>query len=150
MHIPLQVVKELPSSDTSPSDPKPAPRRHTMAAPTRPNRPKPPTSEAKTTDFDRPKFQPPDIMTESLYATVKKLPKTAAATKSSEFPAPSLPAPPPPYSGKSMVHKSAALPPDSKERSSTPEYMPVGGVTEVVKPSAAPPPSRPSRPPAGW
>ena len=156
----------MSDSKNSQPSPKPAPRRHTMAGAVRPSRPKEPSPEAKSMEFDRPKLHPPDIMTESLYASVKK-----TKNKTSEFPAPNLPAPPPPYGGNAMLDKNKVEPDvEIKERSATPEYMLVGGNTDVAKslspqpppPSRPgntdvakslslqpPPPSRPSRPPAG-
>jgi hypothetical protein len=109
-------------------------------------------------EISRPKFSPPDVMTESLYTAVNK--------KAKRYPAPEVPAPPPPYEGKGAKDKPKKTPPvlqgdlnGGPERSiSPPGYEPVAasGISPTssvpARPQGAPPrlpPSRPSRPPAG-
>ncbi len=110
-------------------------------------------SRQQSTEISRPKFSPPDMMTESLYTAVNK--------KNKRYPAPEVPAPPPPYEGKASPKKIP--PPDMKdankpERSvSPPGYEMVASGNSAATSEARlplggrprPPPSRPSRPPAG-
>lgn len=109
-------------------------------------------SRQQSTEISRPKFSPPDMMTESLYTAVNK--------KNKRYPAPEVPAPPPPYEGKASPKKIP--PPDMKdankpERSvSPPGYEMVASGNSAATSEARlplggrprPPPSRPSRPPA--
>lgn len=107
-----------------------------------------------STEINRPKFSPPDVMTESLYTAVNK--------KNRRYPAPEGPAPPPPYEGKAVPKKPPPAVPEEPvngvaERSiSPPGYEPVATAnvsptsTGLVRPEGPRlPPSRPSRPPAG-
>ena len=55
------------------------------------------TDEGSGMSFDRPMYLPPDIMTKSYNATVNRT--------GGHIPAPSTPAPPPPYNGKAIVNK---------------------------------------------
>ena len=131
-----------------------ASRRHTIA-----NRPrKKKEEEEKPPDFSRPKLSPPEVMAESLYSTVDK---------QRRYPAPDIPAPPPPYEGAGM---KKTPPPEQgggvlekpEERSTSPPgyeavmspsigAAPSKQVTTAKGPPAGPrlPPGRPSRPPAG-
>lgn len=149
---------------TDSMQPTAATRRHTISLKLRQeDAATPPPNE--NTEFSRPKLSPPDVILDSLYSVVDK--------KSKRYPAPNMPAPPPPYEGKAMkdVAKkpspSSEPPPSSEqvdtaskrpERSiSPPGYEPVssinaaGGVgpPKIGGGSARLPPSRPSRPPAG-
>ena len=123
-------------------------RRHTIAS-----RPKPkdsPPQERKSSDFSREKFSPPEVMLDSLYSTVEK---------NKRYPAPNMPAPPPPYDGSTMKKIEGNSIPE--RTASPPGYELVAGNTASSttassgkKPSSGalpirPPPSRPSRPPAG-
>lgn len=116
------------------------------------------TARKQSAEISRPKFSPPDVMTESLYTAVSK--------KNKRYPAPEVPAPPPPYEGKTVQDspKKTSLGAQGEpinaaaERSvSPPGYEPVATSisptsTGPVRPLGAPPrfpPSRPSRPPAG-
>ena len=136
----------------------PKDRRHTISS--RPKPKDPPPMSRKTSDFSREKFSPPEVMLDSLYSTVDK-------TK--RYPAPNVPAPPPPYEGKAMkdAPKKAEENSITERTVSPPGYEPVASATSpssssvtttsssssARKPStggARPPPSRPSRPPAGW
>lgn len=118
---------------------------------------------------NRPNFAPPDILLESLYTEVKK-PK--------RYPAPNVPAPPPPYEGNGVIPQSTSVPethnggvdstdliehhlssPVAAKRSFVPAKSPqpntrgsITGQTPPAKGNPRPmrtPPSRPSRPPAG-
>lgn len=154
------------SAESSSSSSSSASRRHTIAARPRKKReePPPPLSAPPTSgggggggkEFSRPKLSPPDVMLDSLYATVDK--------KNRRYPAPSMPAPPPPYEGKGMkdggskkTPSDAVAKPDAEnpERSiSPPGYEPVSAVNTATAAAtkgrgARLPPGRPSRPPAG-
>ena len=94
-------------------------------------------------DFHRPKLSPPEIMGDSLYTTVDK---------KMRYPAPNIPAPPPPYEGNTLKNLSASVP----ERSTSPPgYEEIPGVDAIPELESVPrlppslPPSRPSRPPTG-
>lgn len=122
------------------------------------------TARKQSAEISRPKFSPPDVMTESLYTAVNK--------KNKRYPAPEVPAPPPPYEGKAVKDNIPKKMPsgaqgagaqgeptnNAAERSlSPPGYEPVAASiaptsTGPVRPQGVPPrfpPSRPSRPPAG-
>lgn len=134
--------KSQPSSDPQPI---PAARRQTMASAQRPDRSNNTAKEEESVDLDRPKLHPPDIMTDSLYASVKK------TKKNTQFPAPNMPAPPPPYDGKAMKNKPKTMPSQEKpERNTSPDYISVaGGAMATPDVAPHPPPTRPYRPPAG-
>lgn len=109
------------------------------------------TARKLSAEISRPKFSPPDVMTESLYTAVNKPNK--------RYPAPEVPAPPPPYEGKAPKRVAQGGPENgTAERSlSPPGYEPVAASitptsTGLIRPLGIPPrfpPSRPSRPPAG-
>ncbi len=118
-------------------------RRHTISSKPKPKDP----PSRKTSDFSREKFSPPEVMLDSLYATVDK---------SKRYPAPSVPAPPPPYEGNTLKKiEENSVPPERAV--SPPGYELVANAPESsakkpasgAPPPARPPPSRPSRPPAG-
>ena len=113
-------------------------------------------SRKLSSEISRPKFSPPDVMTESLYTAVNK--------KNKRYPAPEVPAPPPPYERKALPKKPPPAVQEepvngTAERSiSPPGYEPVATAsvsptnTGLARPQGAPPrfpPSRPARPPAG-
>ena len=118
-------------------------RRHTISSKPKPKDQPPPR---KSSDFTREKFSPPEVMLDSLYSTVEK-------TK--RYPAPKVPAPPPPYDGKAL--KDVPKKVDENRTVSPPGYEPIANAVDSptrkpgggVPPASRPPPSRPSRPPAG-
>lgn len=130
-------------------------RRHTVGASDKEAL----TSRKQSAEISRLKFSPPDVMTESLYTSMSK--------KNKRYPAPEVPAPPPPYEGKAIKDGSLKMPSvadsvnGAPERSiSPPGYEQVATSvaptpttsTGLVRPKGVPPrfpPSRPSRPPAG-
>ena len=121
-----------------------AERRHTIAARPKPRAPK---AAAEGVDLQEAVYSPPDTLKESLYATVNK--------KNKRYPAPSVPAPPPPYEKKNASKEETdASTEETSEATSPPGYEPVsaGSGPMSTKPpgnASGPPPSRPSRPPAG-
>lgn len=131
-------------------------RRHTVAArPSKQRTPKTSLTSPQADDFNRPKLSPPTVMGDSLYSTVEK--KT---DKNQRYPAPNIPAPPPPYEGSAMKDAAASrkMAADQPARTvSPPGYEPVTGLGTASITGAAktprdmprPPPSRPSHPPAG-
>lgn len=135
-------------SQTPPSSPQPKARRNTYSG----GKAELTVTTSPDWNANRPVYPPPDTLKESLYSVVKK-PK--------RYPAPTIPAPPPPYEGPGPgVTQKPSSSPVAAKRSSVPTDSPqpnirrnvTGQTSQASKGNARSmrtPPSRPSRPPAG-
>ena len=165
------VLQGSPTSvEPRASGPTAAPRRHTMAG-TKPARPRPPPISPQAHESHevphakRPRPPPPAVTTPPVVTTpTSNDPKSIYATvkKQKRYPAPTTPAPPPPYEGDTVKKLATAESPttptpplavvEEKKVEQTTKPHPSdetdGGSTTKPRPPR-PAPSRPSRPPAG-